>query len=1229
MTRPVVRDDDPTLSTVDSPASACGSGFSARSQVRIEHGALLANRYRIVERIGRGAAGSVYHALDEARGGSAVALKLLGEPQPLSLYRIKNEFRALSETRHPNLVRLHGLGMDERGWFVVMDRVADGCDFLSYVRDRGRALNVAKLRATLIQLLRGIAAIHEAGKLHRDLKPSNVLVTSEGQLVIVDYGLVRDQTNDDGSLATEGAFAGTPAYAAPEQMAGDAAGPAADMFALGVMLFEALTGILPFEASSVEALRALKLRASHAPLWTQIEDVPEELGALCVSLLRSDPAERPSARAVLHTFGDREPQAERKPSGASLFVGRETELAALEAAAESARGADPVLVTVTGPSGIGKSALIAQLIERTRGQPGALVLRGRCHAQEQVPYKAFDTLIDELGSYLARIPGHEAERLMPRGAKLLCRLFPTLARAPSLRELPPDASPERDDSLLRAQAFSALKELLARMAERGLLVLTFDDMQWCDEDSAQLLRELLRGPAAPSCLFVCAFRTADDDRDAAARVLGALASGQCRALSLRALPLCHATELTQAVLGDAPPGAEIALIVGEAQGSPLLIRELARAAQWSGSVRGLGDAVARQMAVLERETRDLLELTCVAAQPLSSNIALRAAGVSPDALHPALNSALVRTSTQHGAEMLESSHDRLREAVLASLTPATVTAHHERLARELACEPDADGERVARHYRAAGLAHEAAPYAIAAADRARRSLAFDRAAELYQLALSEAAEPDSAILEARLAEAHANAGRLGKAAELYERAAQRERAVAQRALLGKAMVLYLLAGDSARGAALVDALCRQLGLLRPPHSPFAMRLLLVVLAIRYLLGGRISNATVPARSRHVGLSKERLALCLQASRGFALTAPEHSIYFGLRALLATRRYGDPFGWSHALASEVAFRCAIRGVSSARDERHMARAIALAEAQQDEEALSVVLSMDGARRLYGADLVGALHAFERAEQVLTARGRSVAQVFNGTRAGRFAAWGWMGKQNEVERHYHAWTAEARALGDRAGERVLTEISAYRHLALDAPAAARATRESMSEGKPSPSDAEPWWWADIALYEDDPHLALEAYGRARRSPFFRTAHLGSWHKTWSALTVARVSLFAAAEQPHRGHLQRAQSTLKILERQRYPLAEPAAAQVRAGMAMARGNVEHTLSELTHAASGYARMHCLLWAAAMRYRRGQLLGGDAGARETREALAAGEALGVTRPRQWFRMYAPGFSD
>ena len=176
-----------------------------------------------------------------------------------------------------------------RAAFFTMELV-EGVDFLTYVRmGEDAEARVRRLREALRQLVHGVAYLHRGNKVHRDLKPSNVLVTSQGRVVVLDFGLMTDTGRDLGEHAH---IVGTPAYMAPEQATGALATPAADWYAVGVMLFEGLTGALPFGGSSQEVIASK--RASDPPLARLLApDAPADLEALCARLLHRDPASRP------------------------------------------------------------------------------------------------------------------------------------------------------------------------------------------------------------------------------------------------------------------------------------------------------------------------------------------------------------------------------------------------------------------------------------------------------------------------------------------------------------------------------------------------------------------------------------------------------------------------------------------------------------------------------------------------------------------------------------------------------------------------------------------------------------------------------------------------------------------------------------------------------------------------------------------------------------------------
>jgi len=209
--------------------------------------------YRILGELGRGGMGIVYEAVHGQRG-DHVALKTLPILDGAALHLFKREFRVLADVNHPHLIGLHTLEADAGQWFFTMDLV-EGTTFLNYVRPDG-VLDETRLRRSLFQLVRGVMALHGQHIIHRDLKPSNVMVTSDGHVVVLDFGLALEEDGVRQNQSLSGAsIAGTPNYMAPEQAASARVTPASDWYAIGVMLYEALSGSLPFEGSMLQVLQ--------------------------------------------------------------------------------------------------------------------------------------------------------------------------------------------------------------------------------------------------------------------------------------------------------------------------------------------------------------------------------------------------------------------------------------------------------------------------------------------------------------------------------------------------------------------------------------------------------------------------------------------------------------------------------------------------------------------------------------------------------------------------------------------------------------------------------------------------------------------------------------------------------------------------------------------------------------------------------------------------------------
>src|SRR5262249_25507173 len=298
------------------------------------------------------------------------------------LLRFKNEFRALQDLQHRNLVRLGELIEEGGQWFFTMELVR-GCDFIGWVRPRstansdnsetapitmpqgagGARFDGQRLRGALLQLVHGLTVLHAAGKVHRDVKPSNILVTNDGRIVLLDFGLAT--TTDPDALNTASSkVMGTASYMAPEQAAGMAVGPEADWYSVGVILYQALTGILPFDGPAVEVLMA-KQREEPIPPRGRMRDVPADLDALCVELLRISPSARPSGNELLRRL-DRQYVPDSSSTSfvqAPEFVGRVQELQKLEEAFAAVRRRGATAVCIDGDSGVGKSALARRFVE--------------------------------------------------------------------------------------------------------------------------------------------------------------------------------------------------------------------------------------------------------------------------------------------------------------------------------------------------------------------------------------------------------------------------------------------------------------------------------------------------------------------------------------------------------------------------------------------------------------------------------------------------------------------------------------------------------------------------------------------------------------------------------------------------------------------------------------------------------------------------------------------------
>lgn len=275
---------------------------------------VLGDRYQVIHEVGAGGMAHVYHARD-LNLQRDVAVKVLRQDlinDPAFRSRFLQEARAAANLLHPNIVTVYDFGQDKGRYFLVMEYV-NGTELKALLRRRGR-LTVDESVNWMIQICAGVGYAHRAGLVHCDLKPQNILVTADGRAKITDFGIARALASIRPDETSEVVW-GSPQYFAPEQAAGGPPSPASDVYALGVILYEMLTGRLPFEAQDASRLAELHQTATPPSARALNPAVPPALEQITHKVLAKEPSARyrtaDQLGRVLMSFAPRRDSAEQ------------------------------------------------------------------------------------------------------------------------------------------------------------------------------------------------------------------------------------------------------------------------------------------------------------------------------------------------------------------------------------------------------------------------------------------------------------------------------------------------------------------------------------------------------------------------------------------------------------------------------------------------------------------------------------------------------------------------------------------------------------------------------------------------------------------------------------------------------------------------------------------------------------------------------------------------------
>ena len=938
-----------------------------------------------------------------------------------------------------------------------------------------------------------------------------------------------------------------------------------------------------------------------------------------------------------------------------MLVGRDQALQSLQDALGVVKSGKPVVVFVTGPSGIGKSTLAKRFLETTRAEDdGVVVLSGRCYERESVPYKALDSLVDSLSQYLRRLSPLEIEAVLPRDVLALARLFPVLRRVEAVAGAKRRVLHIPDSQELRRRAFAALRELLGRLSDRSTPILFIDDLQWGDADSAALLAELLRPPEPPALLFIGALRDEARTSGLRASLQFPLAMGEApdvREIALDPLSTDDAETLAAVLLGDPrPESRELARSIAKAtRGNPYFIDELVRTGQASSggeeealhapeeaTLEGL---IRARAARLPDEARRLLEVVAVAGGPIDRHVAKTAAsldGEGAQALALLQTARLVRPRASRQRDEIETVHDQVRQSIVASLDAAALATLHTRLAIALEASGRADPESLAEHWLLGGDVERASEFVTKAAEQAVEALAFDRAARLFRRALDGhlLTGDEARRLQIALGDALANGGRGFEAAEVYLAAAEGAKAAEALELKRRAAEQLLRSGHIDSGLAALRSVLSAVGL-KLADSP--RRALVSLLSTRAFLALRGLKYVERDATEIAASQLMKIDICWSVAVGLGIVDTLRGSDFQARHLLLALRSGEPYRVARALAVEVGYSATAGSRAAARTARLIETTAALARRVAPPHALGLATFTAGLAAYLEGRWRRAHDLCEESEAIFREKCTNVAWELGNAHFYSLRSLFHLGQIDEITRRLPKILKDVKERGDLYTETNLrTRVAYVPYLAADDAVAARGEVRAIvdrwsHQGFHLQHYFDLFGQAEIDLYAGDGASAWKRVSRtwpALKHSLFQRIELifiESHHLHGrAALGAACVN---AKNTETASLLALADADAKLIEtRAGAAWGRPFAALLTAGAASLRGETRRAVDALLSAESGFEADEMALAAAVARWCRGRLVSGAEGKALVDEAEAWMKRQRIQRPDRMAMMMAPG---
>jgi tetratricopeptide (TPR) repeat protein len=765
--------------------------------------------------------GSVYRARDP-RLNRQVALKLLADEwagDPEANARLQREALSAAALDHPFICKVFEISEHPgKGGvpFLVLEYIAG-----ETLRERLRAgrMPSSEIHRIASEIAEALEVAHAGGFVHRDLKPENIMLTEQGHVKIMDFGLARPTASAAGDPAqatmfvtSPGVVVGTPAYMSPEQHKGLDVDARSDLFAFGAILAEMLSGRHPFaKQTPAETLAAILTAPPDFGTQVDLDVTAQRLLVVSRRLLAKAADDRyasiadvraelarlvtPSEISAAAEAVEAATEDQRTPT-----IGRDAELALLTRLLDDAMAGRGSVALIAGEPGIGKSHLSAALLDAARRR-GARALAGHCYEMEgSPPYVPFAEQLEDAGRQL---PRDTFQHALGSEASEIARIMPELRRM--FPDIPPpiDLPPEQQ----RRYLFNAYREFVARLARLSPVVAIVEDLHWADGPTLLLLQHIAQAVAGLPMLIVCTYR---DQEVALASPLAATLEFLSRQkvatrLTLPRWSVEEVHRMLAALSGQPPPASLAPVIFEETEGNPFFVAEVFRHLAEEGALFDASGAFLRDLRVehlrvpdsvrlvvgrrLERLSsgaRRVLTTGAVVGRgfPLALLENLEAADAGPDGILDALEEAerarLIESEAPSRTPRYRFVHEIVRQTLIDTMSAPRRQRLHLRIAdgieRTFAASLDSHAQALAYHlYNAGAVAppDKTIQYLSLAAARASAAAAHEEALDHLDKALAlldTPVSPTGAGLLVPRAIALQSLGRAGDAIETFERA---------------------------------------------------------------------------------------------------------------------------------------------------------------------------------------------------------------------------------------------------------------------------------------------------------------------------------------------------------------------------------------------------------------------------------------------------------------------------